>query len=382
MATPTIIDAIRTPIGKRDGALSHLHAAELLGHVQVAVLERSGLDPRDVGQVVGGCVTQAGEQSFNVTRMAWLHAGLPYQVGAMTLDCQCGSSQQAAHVVHDMIAAGTIQAGLACGVESMSRVEIGANTRGPGRPKPRGFPYDLPSQFVAAERIAAKHGFSRAHVDEFGLCSQERAGVAAAAGRFDGEIVPIEVPSNGSGGAPVLVSRDEGIRASTPSGLAGLHPVLENGIHTAGNTSQISDGASALLLMEERAARARGLRPRARIRAQALVGTDPYYHIEGPLDATRALLREARMKLSDIDLFEINEAFAAVVLAWEREYEVPRERVNVNGGAIALGHPMGATGARLIGTALAELERRDAATALVAMCCGGAVATGTIVERM
>jgi acetyl-CoA C-acetyltransferase len=371
MSVPVIVETARTPIGKRGGKLSGRHPAEVLGHIQRAVIERAGIEPSEVGQVVGGCVTQVGEQSFNATRMAWLHAGLPYKVAASTLDCQCGSSQQANHVVHNMIAADVIDVGIACGVEIMSRVEIGANTRGPGRPKPPDFPHDLPHQFVAAERIAAKHKLSRKDVDDVALLSQTRAVAATACGYFEAEIAPLD-PIDG----------DEGIRPSTADGLARLEPILADGIHTAGNTSQISDGAAAVLWMDERKARAHGLSPRARIRAQALVGSDPYFHIEGPVDATRALLARAKMGLGDIDLFEINEAFASVVLAWEHSFDVEHDRVNVNGGAIALGHPMGATGARLIGTALRELERRDAATALIAMCCGGALSTGTIIERI
>ena len=379
MTTPVIVEAVRTPIGKRGGRLSTWSAIEVLGHVQTAVLGRAGVEPPAVGQVVGGCVTQVGEQSFNVTRMAWLHARMPYQVAASTVDCQCGSSQQANHVVHSMIAAGVFDVGVACGVEMMSRVPIGANTKGPGRPQPRDFPHDMPNQFVAAERIARKHGFIRADVDALGLTSQRRAAAAVAAGRFDREIVPVDTCRDG---VTAAFDRDEGLRETTAEGLAALRPVLPDGIHTAGNTSQISDGAAAVLWMEEGQARRRGLRPRARIRAQVLVGTDPYYHIEGPIDATAAVLAKARMTSGDIDLFEINEAFAAVVLAWLRAYHVDPDRVNVNGGAIALGHPMGATGARLITTALHELERSGGTTALIAMCCGGAVATGTILERM
>jgi acetyl-CoA C-acetyltransferase len=374
MREPVIVAAVRTPIGRRGGGLSGHHPIEVLGHVQRAVLARASVEPEAIGQVVGGCVTQAGEQSFNTTRMAWLQEGLPYEVGASTLDCQCGSSQQANHVVHCMIAAGAYDAGIACGVEMMSRVPIGANTRQPGRPQPRDFRWDMPNQFVAAERIARKHGLSRADADAFGLRSQRRAAAAVAEGRFDREIAPLA-------GEPAL-RRDEGLRETTPEGLAALTPVLAGGIHTAGNTSQISDGAAAVLWMEREAALARGLRPRARIVAHVLVGTDPYYHIEGPVDASRALLARTGMTVRDIDLFEVNEAFAAVVLAWQRAFDADPDRLNVNGGAIALGHPMGATGARLVTTALHELERSGGATALIAMCCGGAVATGTILERL
>jgi acetyl-CoA C-acetyltransferase len=388
MREAVLIDAVRTPIGKRGGRLSGRHSVDVLGHVQRAVLERAGVAPESVGQVVGGCVTQVGEQSFNTTRMAWLQAGLPPAIGASTVDCVCGASQQANHVIRDMIVAGSIDAGVACGVEMMSRVEIGANTRGPGRPKPPGFPYDLPSQFVGAERIAAKHGITRDEADAFGARSQARARQAAAEGRLAGEIAPIEVPAErggedgGENGEPAVFAADEGIRPTTLDGLRALPPILLDGIHTAGSTSQISDGAAAALWMEAGAARARGLRPRARIRRHVLVGADPYLHVEGPVDATRALLAHTGMTIADIDLFEINEAFASVVLAWQRTFDVGPDRLNVNGGAIALGHPMGATGTRLLATTVAELERRDKEIALVAMCCGGAVATGTILERL
>ncbi|HWF74190.1 MAG TPA: steroid 3-ketoacyl-CoA thiolase [Solirubrobacteraceae bacterium] len=384
---PVMIDAVRTAIGRRDGALSAEHPVRLLGDVQRTLVERAGIEAGAVEQVIGGCVTQVGEQSFNTTRLAWLDAGLPIEVGASTLDCQCGSSQHACHLISSQISAGAIATGIACGVESMSRVAIGANARGPGKPKPPGFAHELPHQFVAAERIARKHGITREHADEFALGSQTRAQDAARCGRLAAEITPVTVPApapeRGAGTAPAaVVDHDECPRPSTAAGLARLEPMLEDGIHTAGNTSQISDGAAAVLWMDEALAHLRGLRPRARIRAQVLVGTDPHLHIEGPIDATRRLLAQAGMQISDIDLFEINEAFASVVLAWQRTFDVARERINVNGGSIALGHPMGATGARLIGTAVGELERRGEGTALIAMCCGSAVATGTILERV
>jgi acetyl-CoA C-acetyltransferase len=383
MSDAVIVEAVRTPIGKRGGGLSHLHPTQALGFVQRAVLERCGVEPDAVGQVLGGCVTQVGEQSFNVARMAWLHAGLPYPVGVATLDCQCGSSQQAAHLISDMIAAGSIEIGIACGVEMMSRVEIGANTRGPGHPKPEGFPYELPSQFTGAERVAAKYGVTREQADTAGLRSQARAREARRAGRLAEEIAALPGDGGlapGPEGRPV--EHDEGIRASTAEGLGALAPIITGGVHTAGNTSQISDGASAMLLMSADRARERELRVRGRIRDHVLVGADPYLHIEGPIDATRALLRRSGLRSGDIDLFEINEAFASVVLAWQQVFEVGAERLNVNGGAIALGHPMGATGVRLLGAVLRELERRGGERALVAMCCGSAVATGTIVERV
>jgi acetyl-CoA C-acetyltransferase len=380
MSIPVIVEAIRTPIGKKCGSLSGVHASTLLGLVQKAVLERAGVEPEAVGQVVGGCVTQIGEQSFNVARTAWLSAGLPYPIGAMTLDCQCGSSQHANHLAHNLIAAGVADTVLACGVEVMSRVGIGVNTNnGPGEVKPPEFPYDMPNRFAAAERIAVKHGITRAEADCFGMSSNEKALRAIAAGRFDREIV--SVPIDGPNG-PSVFTRDEAPRHTSLERLGRIKSVVPDGIHTPGSTCQIADGASAVLWMSDAVARARGLKPRARLVAQALVGTDPYFHIEGPIDATAAALKQARMTIADIDLFEINEAFASVVLGWERTYGADRAKLNVNGGSIALGHPMGATGCRLITSALHELERSGRETALVAMCCGGAVATGSIIARV
>jgi acetyl-CoA C-acetyltransferase len=370
-----LVEAVRTPFGKRMGALRGVPAAALLGHTQKAVLRRAGLESVCVGQIVGGCVTQVGEQSFNITRTAWLHAGLAYCVGATTIDSQCGSSQQANHIVDAMIRSGAIDVGIACGVEAMTRVPMGSNASASlGRALPEGFRHDMSNQFVAAERVAKKHGITREAADRLGLASQLRAAAATRDGHLQGEIEPLDI-------ATVTISADEGLRATSGSALAQLRPILTDGIHTAGNTSQISDGAATLLWMNEDLAHALGLKPRARIFSQALVGTDPYYHIEGPLDVTRALLRASRLSLSDIDVFEINEAFAAVVLAWLRTFNIEDTRVNINGGAIALGHPMGATGARLIMTALHQLERLDREFALIAMCGGGAVATGTILQR-
>jgi acetyl-CoA C-acetyltransferase len=383
---PVLVEAVRTPIVRRDGSLSGTHAAHLLGHVHKAVLQRARVDPRDIGQIIGGCVTQIGEQGFNITRTAWLAGALPYEVPATTIDCQCGSSQQAAHLVHNLIAAGAIDVGIACGVEAMSRVPIGANVQhGPGRPKPVDFPYDLPDRFEAAERIARKFGLTREEADGFGLISHQRALCAVQDGRFDREIVPIDVPASADGeasGARRTIARDEGPRHTTAERLADLKPVRSDGIHTAGTICQISDGASALLWMNEDRAREAGLRGRARLLAQVVVGSDPYYHIDGPIAATAAALKQARMTTADVDLFEINEAFASVVLAWSRTFDVDPARINVNGGAIALGHPMGATGSRLIASALHELERSGRSTALIAMCCGGAIGTASILERL
>ncbi|WP_370942818.1 steroid 3-ketoacyl-CoA thiolase [Amycolatopsis sp. cg5] len=376
MGDPVIVDAVRTPIGKRGGWLSGLHAAELLGAAQRGVLDRSGLDPALVEQIIGGTVTQAGEQAGNITRTAWLHAGLPVTTGATTIDAQCGSAQQATHLIAGLIAAGAIDVGIACGVEAMSRVPLGSN-RGTdvGTPRPDAWSIDMPNQYGAAERIAARRGITRADVDAFGVASQSKAAAAWNAGYFDREIVPVKAQEQ-------LVSRDQGLRETTLEGLARLKPVMEDGVHTAGTSSQISDGASAVLLMSSSKARALGLRPRARIRSQALVGAEPYYHLDGPVQATERVLARAGMTIADPDLFEVNEAFASVVLSWQRVHAPDESRVNVNGGAIALGHPVGSTGARLITTALHELERRDGNTALIAMCAGGAMATGTILERL
>jgi acetyl-CoA C-acetyltransferase len=387
VGNPVIVAAARTPIGKRGGVLAGLHPAEILGAAQAGLLDRAGLDPADVEQVAGGCVTQAGEQSSNVTRTAWLHAGLPYQTGCLTLDAQCGSAQQAVHVVAGLIAAGAITAGLACGVEAMSRVPLGAN-RGTdvGTPRPASWDIDLPNQFVAAERIAQRRGLTRADLDEFGLRSQTRAARAWSQGWFEREVLPVKAPVLDGDGKPTgetrVVDRDQGLRETSAEGLARLRPVLDAGLHTAGTSSQISDGAAAVLLLDADRAGQLGLRPRARILAQCLIGAEPYYHLDGPVAATERVLASAGMAIGDIDLFEVNEAFASVVLSWQRVHQPDPERVNVNGGAIALGHPVGSTGARLITSALHELERRNASVALVTMCAGGAMSTATIIERV
>jgi acetyl-CoA C-acetyltransferase len=381
MGTAVIVEAVRTPVGKRGGALSGLHAAEILGAAQAALLDRAGIDPAVVEQVAGGCVTQAGEQAGNVTRTAWLHAGLPYRCGCMTLDAQCGSAQQAAHLVAGLIAADAIGVGVACGVEAMSRVPLGANVGTDfGKPRPASWQIDMPNQYVAAERIAGRRGLTREQTDAFGLRSQTLARAAWAEGRFDREVVPVKAP--GADGETRVVDRDEGLRETSMAALARLKPVIEGGLHTAGTSSQISDGAAAVLLADAGRARALGLRPRARILAQALIGAEPYYHLDGPVEATEQVLTSAGMTVADIDLFEVNEAFASVVLSWLAVHQPDHDRVNVNGGAIALGHPVGSTGARLLTTALHELERRDASTALITMCAGGAMATATIIERL
>ncbi len=391
MREAVIVEALRSPIARGKmgkGDLSALHPAQLLARLQQGVVERAGIPARDVEQVIGGCVTQAGEQAGNVARHAWLSRGDGWHTGGTTVDTQCGSGQQANHLVRALVAAGSIDVGIGCGVEVMSHVGLGANAiHGPGFMHPEGYPWDQSaSQFEAAERIARNRGITREDVDAFGLASQQKAAAARAEGRFKREILPIEAPIPGEGGALTgetrWVDQDQGIRESTAEGLAQLRPVLEDGIHTAGNSSQISDGAAAILWTSAEKAREHGLRPRARIVQDVVVGTDPYYLLDGPIDATQELLRKTGMSLGDMDLVEINEAFAAVVLSWAKVMEPDMDKVNVNGGAIALGHPVGATGSRLLVTALHELERRDGTLALVTMCCGAAVGTGTIIERL
>jgi len=391
MGKAVIVEALRTPIGRgRElvGQFNGFHATQLLGLLQQGIVERAGIQSSEVEQVIGGCVTQAGQQASNVTRTAWLNTAGDYTTGATTIDTQCGSGQQANNLIHALIEAGTIDVGLACGVELMSRVGLGANVlNGPGSSKPDDFPWDSPNQFEAAERIALNRGISREEVDQWGLRSQEKASIAQSEGRFENEILSISAPVlNSEGektGETLSVNTDQGIRDTNYESLASLNPVLEEGIHTAGNSSQISDGAAGLLWMDENRAKANGLKPRAKIVANVVVGTDPYYLLDGPVDATKKILSKSGMSLSDIDLFECNEAFASVVLSWLGENpEIDSEKVNVNGGAIALGHPVGATGSRLMVTALNELERRDGSLAMVTMCCGGAIGTATIIERI
>ncbi|MEC4612285.1 steroid 3-ketoacyl-CoA thiolase [Tsukamurella tyrosinosolvens] len=386
MGIPVIVDAVRSPIGKRGGWLSGLHPAELLGGTVSALFDHAGVDPDRVEQIIGGNVTQAGEQAGNITRTAWLNAGLPEMTGATTIDAQCGSAQQATGLIAGLIATDAIEVGISCGVESMSRIPLGANRpEGLGNSRPPSWTIDMPNQFLAAERIAERRGLTREDIDAFGLASQRKALQAWQEGRFDREVVSLKVPAMADGaptGETIEVSRDQGPRESTAEGLAKLKPMLDGGRHTAGTSSQVSDGAAAVLLMDSDRAAALGLTPRARIVSQALVGGEPYYHLDGPIRATERVLERSGRALSDIDLFEVNEAFASVVLSWQQVIGPDPDKVNVNGGAIALGHPVGSTGARLITTALHELERRDASTALIAMCCGGAMATGTIIERI
>ncbi|ORI19258.1 steroid 3-ketoacyl-CoA thiolase [Rhodococcus sp. 1168] len=376
MGNPVIVESVRTPIGKRGGWLSGLHAAELLGLAQTGAIERLGIAPELVQQVIGGCVTQAGEQSNNVTRTAWLHAGLPWQSGAMTIDAQCGSAQQANHLIAGLISIGAIDTGMACGVEAMSRVPLGANIgENAGTRRPESWSIDLPNQFEAAERIARRRGITRADLETLGVRSQALAKAAWEEGRFDREVMSVQVGDE-------TVSRDQGLRDTTAESLAKLKPVMDGGMHTAGTSSQISDGAAAVILMDEDRARELGFTPRARIVSQCLVGAEPEFHLDGPVQATTRVLEQSGMKIGDLDLFEVNEAFASVLLSWAAVHKPDMDKVNVNGGALAIGHPVGSTGSRLITTALHELERRNGSTALITMCAGGALSTGTIIERI
>jgi acetyl-CoA C-acetyltransferase len=385
-----IVEAVRSPLGRRNGGLATVHPADLLGAVQRETVERAGVDPATIGQVIAGCVSQTGEQTFDIGRTAWLGAGLPVNVAGTTIDAQCGSSQQATNFAAALVAAGVVDSALGCGVESMSRIPLGiAVKNGPGRPLTPSFfeRYEYATQFEAAERIADKWGITRADTDELGLHSQQRAARAWAEGRFEREVVPIDAPDLDSDGKPTgsthRVERDEGLRETSLEALAALKPVArEDGVHTAGTSSQLTDGAAAVLLMTSARARELGVRPRARVVDQCLVGVDPVMMLTGPIDATHRLFERTGLNIDNMDTIEINEAFASVVLAWERELHPDMERVNPNGGAIALGHPVGATGARLVTTALHELERTDGTFGLVTMCCGGGLGSGTIIERL
>ena len=392
MSEVVIVEAVRSPIGRRNGGLSTMHAADLLAEVQQELIRRAGIDPAVVGQVVAGCVSQVGEQSFNVGRTAWLTAGLPKEVAATTVDTQCGSSQQATNMATALVKAGVVDVAVACGVEVMSRIPIGVNSSrklGLGVPIPKAYfdQYEFTSQFEGAERIADKWHITRDDADTFGLRSQQLAARAWSEGRFDTQVHPIDAPDHDDEGNPTgtthRVERDEGLRDTTLEALAALKPVArENGVHTAGNSSQISDGASAVLVMTAERARELGCTPRAKVLDTCLVGVDPVLMLTGPIDATRLLLDRTGMSIGDIDLVEVNEAFASVVLAFERELSVPDEIVNPNGGAIALGHPLGGTGAFLMTKAVHELERTDSSVALITMCCGGGLGTGTLIERL
>jgi acetyl-CoA acetyltransferase family protein len=370
-----IVAARRTPLGRRNGRLGLFHPHQLLAAVHDAAIADAAIDPADLDMVVTGCVTQIGEQSYNVGRMASLAGGLPLTVPAMTIDSQCGSSQQAVNVAAGLIRSGAAEVILASGVEAMTRVPLGSAQEGDfGTPYSAGYVerYELIGQGEAAERIADKWNVSREQCDDWAARSQRRAASATEAGRFAGEIVPLPVEG-------ALMTSDEGIRASSPESLAALRPVFRrDGRHTAGNSSQISDGAAAVLVMSRARAERAQLPVIARIAGQAFVGVDPVLKLTGAIPATERLLAGGGLDVGDIGLFEVSEAFASVVLAWLAETGADPERVNVNGGAIALGHPVGASGARMITTAARELARTATDFAVVAMCCGGGLGTATL----
>jgi len=382
MREAVIVEAVRTPIGRRNGKLKDVHPVVLGSLVLKEVVSRAGIEPAQVDDVVFGCVTQVGEQSLNIGRNAWLTAGFPVTTPATTVDRQCGSSQQAVHFAASLIQSGVCDITIAGGVESMTRVPMGANAMQPGVPFPPELMelYDLVPQGISAELMARKYGISRKAMDELSVESHRRAYEATEKGYFKTQILPVEV----SNGQTEIFSRDEGIRANASyEATAALQPAFnpEHSI-TAGNASQISDGAAAVLLMSLDKAKELGLKPRARIRAMAVVGTDPVLMLEGPIPGTAAVLRKAGLELSSIDLFEVNEAFASVVLAWQKETGADLKKTNVNGGAIAMGHPLGASGAILMNRLLYELERRDGRYGLETMCCGGGLGTATIIDRV
>ncbi|MHB8509303.1 MAG: thiolase family protein [Candidatus Dormibacteria bacterium] len=390
MSQALIVDAVRTPVGKRNGALSRVRPDDLLGHALRSLVERAGVAPDSIEDVVAGCVTQVGEQSMNVAREAALIAGFPVEVPGTTVERFCGSGQQAVNFAAQAIQSGAMDIVIGGGVESMSRVPMGSDAMmnpdpfgdslGPISPILNDL-YEIIPQGLSANRIAKKYGIGREAQDRFALSSHEKAIAAQDDGRFAAEIAPVSVGSNGSTG---LVSSDEGPRrGSSYERIAALQPAFEpEGMITAGNSSQISDGAAALLLMSEARVRSLGLTPRARVVATAAVGCDPTLMLEGPIPATRRVLEKAGMRIEEIDLFEVNEAFASVVLAWLKETGADPEKVNYNGGAIALGHPLGGSGARLLTTLLHEMERQKVRYGLCTMCIGHGMGVGTIIERL
>jgi len=388
MQEAVIIDAVRTPGGRRNGRLKDWHPAALAAHVLKAIAERNNLDPAQVDDVVMGCVMQVGPQALNIARNAVLTAGWPESVPATTVDRQCGSSQQAMHFAAQGVMSGAYDVAIAAGVEVMTQVPMGASVV-KGMPFP--FPKEmlaryeetgLPPQGIGADMIADKWGLSREDLDAFGALSQQRAEKATADGRFKNEIIPVPVVDDE--GKESLMTQDEGIRHdTTPEKLAGLRPAFkEDGKITAGNSSQISDGASAVLIMSAEKAKELGLTPRARFHSFAVAGADPVTMLTGPIPATEKILKRSGLTIDDIDLFEVNEAFASVVLAWQKETGADLDKTNVNGGAIALGHPLGASGTKLMATLLNELERIDGKYGLQIMCEGGGMANATLIERI
>lgn len=388
-----IVDAARSPVGRRNGSLGGAHPTDVLGQVMMKFLQRNGLESGVVDQVVGGCINKVAAQGMNVTRTAWLAHGGAIETPCITIDSQCGSSQQSSTLAHSILASGHADVVMACGVENMTRLPIGSDAVGKdprmGKPISKSYfeHFEFTSQFEGAERMAEKYQLTRGDTDAFGLQSQERARHAIDNGFFDTQIIPVEAPVMDDNfektGETVTVSKDEVPRDTSLEALAGLKPVArEDGVHTAGTSSQIADGAAVVLMMTAAKAEALGLKPMARIAGSALVGCDPVLMLEGPIPATEKLLAESGLKIDDIDVFEVNEAFASVVLSWAKTVGADMAKVNPNGGAISLGHPLGATGCFLITKAVHELKRSGGRYGIISMCCGGGLGTGTLVENI
>ncbi len=382
MREAVIVEAVRTPVGRRNGALSQIRPDELAAIVLNELVNRTGISPDIIDDVILGCVSQVGEQGGCIARIASLIAGLPIEVPGTTIDRQCGSSQQAVHFASQAIISGDMDVVIAGGIESMSRVPMGSSMKGAAYSEKLTSRYEVINQGLSAERIAEKWGFDRTTLDEFSVESHRKAYKAQQEGRFEKEIVPIDVTH--PDGTKTTVKHDEGIRPDTSvEVLSGLKPAFkEDGLIHAGNSSQISDGASALLIMSREKAEQLGLKPRARVLARTVVGSDPTLMLTGPIPATKKALEKAGLTIDDIDLFEVNEAFAPVPLAWLKETGADPDKLNPNGGAIALGHPLGASGGRLMCTMLHELERTGGRYGLQTMCEGHGMANATIIERL
>ena len=392
MNNVVIVDAARSPVGKKNGSLGGAHPTDVLGQVMMKMLERNGIQSGQVDQVVGGCINKVAAQGMNVIRTAWLAHGGAIETPCITIDSQCGSSQQSSTLAHSTLASGHAEVVMACGVENMTRLPIGSDSVGKdpkmGKPVSKSYfeQHEFTSQFEGAERVAEKYQITRQDTDGFGLESQVRAKTAIEEGYFDTQIIPVEAPVMDENfektGETIVVSKDEIPRDTSLETLAELKPVArEDGIHTAGTSSQIADGAAAVLMMTEKKASELGLEPLAVIKASALVGCDPVLMLEGPIPATEKVLKDSSLSIEDVDVFEINEAFASVVLSWAKTVGADLSKVNPNGGAISLGHPLGATGCFLITKAVHELVRTNGRYGLISMCCGGGLGTGTLIER-
>ena len=392
MNNVVIVDAARSPVGKKNGSLGGAHPTDVLGQVMMKMLERNGIQSGQVDQVVGGCINKVAAQGMNVIRTAWLAHGGAIETPCITIDSQCGSSQQSSTLAHSILASGHAEVVMACGVENMTRLPIGSDSVGKdskmGKPVSKSYfeQHEFTSQFEGAERVAEKYQITRQDTDGFGLESQVRAKTAIEEGYFDTQIIPVEAPVMDENfektGETIVVSKDEIPRDTSLEALAELKPVArEDGIHTAGTSSQIADGAAAVLMMTEKKASELGLEPLAVIKASALVGCDPVLMLEGPIPATEKVLKDSSLSIEDVDVFEINEAFASVVLSWAKTVGADLSKVNPNGGAISLGHPLGATGCFLITKAVHELVRTNGRYGLISMCCGGGLGTGTLIER-